>query len=65
MSVGVPDGRDRQRDIDPCAVFSDAHGLEVLDAFATLQARENLRDLVGAVGGRKHNHRSSPRPRSS
>src|SRR5262245_6701257 len=40
LSGPVTNGRNRERDIDAPPVFSDAHGLEMLDPLALVQARE-------------------------
>ena len=45
----VPDGRNRQGNIDPPAVFAKTDSLEMVDPLATLQAAEDLGLFAEAI----------------
>ena len=47
----VPDGRDAHRDIEPGAVFADAHCLVMIDALAAAQPLHDGRQLARALRG--------------
>jgi hypothetical protein len=50
LAVRSPYRRDRQRHVDPSAVLRDAHGVEVLDALASPDPRQDFRLLMLKLG---------------
>ena len=57
-SVGIDDGRYRQRNSDPVAVFAHTDGFEVPDGLARLDGAKNPRFFVGPVRGHQEAHRT-------
>src|SRR5205823_13983572 len=55
-AIAVANRRDGKRDIDFAAVLANAHGLEVLHAFAALQLFQDGGLLVGTVRGKENGH---------
>src|SRR5208282_4321788 len=59
FSCGVSDGRNCQRYLELRAVFSHAHGVEMLDALALAESRQDSCFLVSAIEGNDHRDRLS------
>ena len=57
-ALAVSHGRDGQRDIEPVAVFGDAHRFEMVDRLAALQVPQDFRLLVDSLG--RDNERNRP-----
>ena len=55
----IPDGRDRQGDIEPPAILRDANSLEMIDALAAPQLCENLVFFRLALRWNQDTHRPS------
>ena len=57
VAGSVVDGRDRDRDVDAAAVFADADGFEMIDAFAPADFRQNGGFFVESLGRQQNQNR--------
>src|SRR5439155_15988561 len=57
----ILDWRNRQGDIDPCAVFADALRLKVSHQLAAADRLDDPRHLIHSIGRRENGDRPAPR----